>query len=133
MARFGKASQERLMQAHPDLQRLLSEAIGHVDFSIVCSYRGREEQGKAVAQGKSKTPWPTSKHNHLPSLAVDLCPYRNGMKWNDREAFYYLGGILKGLSIAMGIPIRWGGDWDGDNDLHDQRFTDLPHFEIRTP
>jgi peptidoglycan LD-endopeptidase CwlK len=30
----------------------------------------------------------------------------------------------------MGIEIRWGGDWDGDGDLSDHKFNDLPHFEL---
>ena len=130
MPQFGKASLDRLSQAHPDLQRLCNEAIKHFDFSVVCSYRGREDQEKAFADGATTKHFPDSKHNCMPSLAVDLCPYRNGMQWTDREAFYLMGGYLKGLAIIMGIKIRWGGDWDGDNDLHDQRLYDLPHIEV---
>jgi peptidoglycan L-alanyl-D-glutamate endopeptidase CwlK len=26
--------------------------------------------------------------------------------------------------------IRWGGDWDGDQDFRDQTFDDLAHFEL---
>ncbi len=28
-----------------------------------------------------------------------------------------------------GIKIRWEGDWNGNYDLKDQNFYDLPHFE----
>jgi peptidoglycan L-alanyl-D-glutamate endopeptidase CwlK len=35
-----------------------------------------------------------------------------------------------GIAAKMGIKIRWGGDWDRDEELHDQTFFDLPHFEL---
>jgi peptidoglycan L-alanyl-D-glutamate endopeptidase CwlK len=31
----------------------------------------------------------------------------------------------------MGIKIRWGGDWDSDGDINDNRFDDLVHVEIK--
>ena len=31
----------------------------------------------------------------------------------------------------LDIPIRWGGDWDSDNNLNDQNFMDLVHFELK--
>ena len=43
---------------------------------------------------------------------------------------YAFGGFVKGVASQKGIKIRWGGDWDSDNDLHDQNFIDLPHFEL---
>jgi len=30
----------------------------------------------------------------------------------------------------MDISIRWGGDWNMDTYVKDQRFNDLPHFEL---
>ena len=26
--------------------------------------------------------------------------------------------------------VRWGGDWNMDNNFKDQKFNDLPHFEL---
>jgi len=31
----------------------------------------------------------------------------------------------------MGIRLRWGGDWDMDFKVMDNRFDDFPHFEVR--
>ena len=31
---------------------------------------------------------------------------------------------------AMGIDLRWGGDWDRDTEVRDNSFDDLVHFEI---
>jgi peptidoglycan L-alanyl-D-glutamate endopeptidase CwlK len=131
MPQFGPESKKKLALLHPDLQALLREAIKVMNFTIVCSFRDKAGQDAAVASGASKTPWPTSKHNKVPAQAFDFCPYRNGLQWNDREAFYYMAGIFKGIATQMNIPIRWGGDWDGDNDLHNQTFNDLPHIEIK--
>lgn len=46
------------------------------------------------------------------------------------ERWFMFGGFVKGIAQHMGIPIRWGGDWDGDNQMSDQKFDDLPHFEL---
>ena len=61
-------------------------------------------------------------------MALDVCPYP--IDWNDKDRFYNFAGLVKGIAISMDIKIRWGGDWDGDNDLKDQTFFDLPHFEL---
>lgn len=126
---------------HPDLQRLCNELIKHRDFSILQGHRGKAEQDTAVANGYSKTPWPTSRHNSIPSLAVDMCPYPiprwamnpAGQAEDKMSRDYWVGwgAYVKGFADATGIPIRWGGDWDGDWDLLEHRLFDGPHFELR--
>ena len=32
----------------------------------------------------------------------------------------------------MDINLRWGGDWDQDTEVKDNRFDDLGHFELDT-
>ena len=39
--------------------------------------------------------------------------------------------MLRGLGKAMGVNIRWGGDWDSDGDINDNKFDDLVHVEIK--
>ena len=76
---------------------------------------------------------PQSKYNKTPSLAADVVPwFKNSphIRWEDREAFYCFGGFVLGVAAEMGLTIRWGGDWDRDEYLHDQSFFDLPHFEL---
>lgn len=126
--KFGTKSLHELQTAHPDLQRLFIEVVKYYDCSVLVGYRGQAEQDEAFQTGCSKLKFPTSKHNKLPSLAVDVAPYP--INWDDKERFYHFGGFVKGLAISMGIMIRWGGDWDGNNNLRDQRFFDLPHFEL---
>lgn len=133
MFKFGEHSLKILSEIHPSLQLVLNEAIKVIDFSIICGRRNKKDQDKAFTEGKSKLEWPNSKHNvevPLLSRAVDISPYRNGLQWNDKEGFTYLAGIIKGIAHLKGIPIRWGGDFNRDNDLHNDRFVDMPHFEL---
>lgn len=103
-----------------------------MDFTVVCGHRSHEAQAVAFRDGKSRLPPGSSKHNSIPSDAVDLAPWfpGDGIRWNDVEAFCLMAGIIKGVAAAQGVRIRWGGDWDGDNDRADQTFDDLGHFEI---
>ena len=128
MPHFGPRSIENLSECHPSLQRLFKEVIKHYDCAVICGHRGKEEQDRAFFEGKSKLTFPMSKHNKVPSLAVDVVPYP--VDWRDRDRFYYFAGLVKGIASSMGIKIRWGGDWDSDNNFKDQSFHDLPHFEL---
>jgi peptidoglycan L-alanyl-D-glutamate endopeptidase CwlK len=61
-------------------------------------------------------------------VAVDAAPWP--IDWRDTERFIYFGGYVKGIAAQQGVPIRWGGDWDGDFALKDNLFNDYAHFEI---
>ena len=128
MAKFGTTSKRNLSEAHPELQRLFEEVVKFYDCSVIEGHRPKVEQDKAYHSGKSKVQWPDSKHNSKVSMAVDVVPYP--IDWNDKQRFYFFAGLVKGIATRMGIDIRWGGDWDRDNDFKDQTFHDLPHFEL---
>jgi hypothetical protein len=135
MPTFGNRSKNNLATAHPDLQRLFNEVIKHYDCAVICGHRSKEDQDKAFHEGRSKVQWPNGKHNKQPSLAVDVVPWfsnKPNIRWNDSSKFYEFGGFVQGVAATMGIDIRWGGNWDGDDELKDQTFFDLPHFELRT-
>lgn len=125
---FGERSQAALTTAHPKLRALFEEVVKGVDCTVICGFRGQQEQDLAVAMGKSKKAWPESKHNAYPSLAVDVAPFP--IDWKDEKRFYFFAGYVKRVAEEMGIKIRFGGDWDGDFDLKDQNFFDLDHFEL---
>jgi peptidoglycan L-alanyl-D-glutamate endopeptidase CwlK len=128
MPSFSERSQLRLATCDERLQRVLNEAIKHVDFSVLCGYRDKPEQERAYQRGLTKVQYPNSKHNSYPSLAVDIAPYP--IDWKDAKRFYYLAGHVLAIAQMMGVNLRWGGDWDRDDDLSDQTFFDLPHFEL---
>lgn len=125
---FSLFSESKLKTCHPYLREVLQAAILVYDFRILEGHRTEEEQSDAFFKGHSKVMWPDSKHNSLPSKAVDIAPYP--IDWNDKVRFYFLAGIVKGIARLKGINIRWGGDWDSDGDFKDQTFDDLVHFEL---
>jgi len=132
MPKFSDISKQRISTLHSKLQTLMYEVINYQDFSVICGYRGKEDQDKAVAEGKSKTPWPKSKHNHYPSLAVDIMPYYpKGIRWTDKEGLYFFIGRIQGIADMLGISIRLGIDWNGDYDMHNDSFVDGPHIELK--
>ena len=88
-----------------------------------------EQIKQAFEQGKSKVKYPDGRHNKLPSLAVDVTPYP--VDWNDRERQTLFAGFVIGIARSMDINLRWGGDWDQDFEVQDNKFDDFPHFEIR--
>lgn len=130
MPSFGDRSKKNLSEAHPLLQELFEEVVKHYDCAVIEGHRPKEEQDKAFHGGKSKVQWPNSKHNQTPSLAVDVCPFP--INWKDTRRFYYFAGHVMATARVMGIDLRWGGDWNGNNEFKDQSFHDLPHFELRS-
>jgi peptidoglycan L-alanyl-D-glutamate endopeptidase CwlK len=134
MPNFSKNSKRELATCHPDLQRLFNRVIQHYDCTIVNGARGELEQNQAFANGASKLQWPDSKHNVVPpaifSMAVDAAPYEmTAIDWSPDQCLHF-GGYVLGAAAVLGISIRWGGDWDRDNDVQDQTFNDLVHFEL---
>lgn len=128
MAAFSKRSLAALSTCHPDLQKLMSEAIKDYDFAVICGHRGRADQDRAVAQGMSKLAFPKSKHNKLPSLAVDIVPYP--VRWKDIDSFKQLAVHIHKVADQLGIKIRHGADWNMNGDYTDEKFSDWPHYEL---
>jgi peptidoglycan L-alanyl-D-glutamate endopeptidase CwlK len=129
MPRFGRRSRKNLETCHEDLQELFNEVIKFFDCTVIQGHRGKEEQNKYFDEGKSKVKYPKGRHNANPSNAVDVVPYP--IDWKDTDRMYYFAGFVKGIAYKMGIPIRWGGDWNDNTEVKDTNFKDLPHFELR--
>lgn len=130
---FGTNSRNRLSECHFNLQNIFNEVIKHWNCAVITGRRGQGEQDQAFFEGCSKLVYPTSKHNKKPSWASDVVPWflnTPHIRWDDREAFYCFGGFVLGVAAMMGIDLRWGGDWNMNQDVHDQSFFDLPHFEL---
>lgn len=137
MPSFGTASRKRRETLHPTLKILMDEAIKVMDFTIVCGFRDEEAQNKAFEDGASTKQWSNSKHNQVPSIAVDIAPWdpymrngKGGIDWQNINRFILLAGIVKGIAHTLEIPIRWGGDFDSDTFIKDQSFIDMPHIEL---
>jgi len=133
MPEYSQKSKTKLSQCHPDLQRLFNKVIENYDHAILVGERNEEAQNKAFAGNYSQKKFPDSFHNRKPSLAVDAAPwFRNEphIRWNDTMKMYEFAGFVQATAKNMGIEIRWGGNWDQDDELHDQKFNDLAHFEL---
>lgn len=149
MPSFSQKSLDQLDTTDLVLQKLFNKVIEVHDCTIIQGHRPKQIQDMYFKTGRSKVQWPDSKHNESPSLALDVAPYiqGRGIPWpqkpsswehassrnryiKDLNQFYYFAGIVKGVAEEMKINIRWGGDWDMDNDLRDNRFDDLVHFEL---
>jgi len=126
MPNFGDASKASRAKLHPKLQELVDAAIKEIDFKILDATRGRAAQEKAFAQGNSKAKFGQSAHNYVPAIAADLFPAP--YDWNNRQAFINLSKVVLRIAKEKGIPIRWGGDWNGDGNLSDG--WDMPHYEL---
>lgn len=117
---LSKKSLEKLATCDSRLRVIVGELSGMLDVAVLCGHRSKEEQDKAVAGGFSKTKWPTSKHNTLPSKAVDLAPLP--IDWDNLSAFEHMIDLVKKIAADYGIKIRCGADF--------KSFKDYPHIEV---
>jgi peptidoglycan L-alanyl-D-glutamate endopeptidase CwlK len=120
-------SQQRLMTCDRRLQEIVLAAFKRMDFVVLCGFRNEKDQTDAFEQGRSKVQWPNSRHNRNPSKAVDLAPLP--INWKDTTAFRQLSDIMFEEAKARGVRLRWGGDFNM-NGKPDDRFVDMPHYEI---
>ena len=139
---FGARSESLLSGVHPELQRLAREAIRTCpfDFAVTEGARDAETQAQKLAEGKSKVK--ISKHQAVPSQAVHLDPYpvlypqdsdSPMIKTKKYARYYMLSMHVRGTAARLGIPIRWGGAWDGSYDILNNKFDDLAHYELGSP
>ena len=120
MAKFSKRSKDILSTCHIDLQLLCNESIKLTDFSILCGYRGEQEQNRLLDSGNSNAAWPLSKHNQQPSFAVDIAPYP--IDFEDIPGFKDLALTIFSVASELEIGLIWGG--------HFNNLKDYGHFEL---
>ena len=134
MASFGRASEAKLKMAHPDIQLVMRKAIKVIDFTIVQTVRTSAEHARYLILGKTTVAYEDSKHSLKPPEGIDIAPWfivKPHVRWEDSGTFIYTAGIIMGVGYELGIPLRWGGNWDRDEEiLTDQNFDDVGHFEL---
>lgn len=136
---FSERSKSNLATCDERLVRVCTRALDFnvADFTVIEGHRTLAKQRDHFAAGRSKADGvrKISKHQHLPSLAVDLMPWPaevNGINvWHDVKRFSVLAGLIYAAAAIEGVQIVWGGDWDGDGNNADSSLDDLPHFELR--
>jgi peptidoglycan L-alanyl-D-glutamate endopeptidase CwlK len=142
MYRFGRRSLEIINGLHPDLQKVLLEAITSSpwDFGLHSGYRSPEEQYELYQQGRTKpgnkVTWidgvsRKSYHNYNPALAFDFHCSVKGNTWDntkkevDGDPAYLeeiARHIVKVAKDKFDIELKWGGDW--------KKTPDAPHIQL---
>lgn len=117
---FGNRSKERLKGVHPDMVKVMEEAIKEspLDFSITEGLRTRERQQELFSAGKSQT----MNSRHLTGKAVDIAVIKDGTVTWELKYYRLVTDHIKKVARELNIPIVCGIDWTS--------FVDGPHIEL---
>lgn len=117
---FSQRSLDNIKGVHPDLVRVLNNALAitDVDFGIIEGLRTKERQQQMVNEGKSQT----LKSRHIGGFAVDFAAYIGGVLTWEEKYYHEIARALKTSSWGFDIPIVWGGDW--------KTLVDMDHVEL---
>lgn len=142
MYKFSINSKRELNTCHKDIRTVFNKAItlSDIDFGISEGHRSKERQQELYAQGRTKPGRIVtyvdgikimSKHNYYPSMAVDIFAWVDNRVSYEVKDLAYIAGVILSVAKEMRVNMRWGGNWDRDGVIiDDQRFIDLPHFEL---
>ena len=119
-------AEPRLQDAWQAIHRVYTtQQPGH-DAILTCVYRSPQEQALCYAKGRTAPGQIItycdgtailSKHNHLPSRALDFCLVIYGKVSWDLAEYAVVGQIAEAAGLV------WGGSW--------ARLTDAPHLELK--
>lgn len=141
MYKLGQRSLDNLKGVHPNLVKLMTEAIktSPVDFTITEGTRTTKEQQQLYAQGRTTKgrivtykDGVKNKSNHQAKsdgygYAIDLYPFFEGIvQVHHKDTVARLKQIaahIKKVAKSLNINITWGGDWKSPYDP--------PHFELK--
>ena len=148
---LSQRSLDRLVGVDERLQRVVKRAIelSKQDFMVLEGVRTRQQcmtnygKGRTIAQcvakgvpaqyanpKAAKVTWLNNPFasKHVSGKAVDLVPYP--VDWHNLKKFDVIAQAMLQASKELGIPIRWGADWDADGKPRERGESDSPHFEI---
>lgn len=146
MPKYSAVSQANVNECTPGLQKVFNFVIKHWDNIVTDGGRTLQEQQLNVLRGVSQT----LNSRHLlckkcgKSHAIDSMPYPTDWKAIEKgiaaikkvdpgmqtvEAYMYVG-FVQGVAAAFGVKLSSGVDWDGDRELSEHGFIDLPHHQV---
>ena len=138
MNKFSQRSLNSLKGIHPDLVKVMTEAVKYspIDFTITDGVRTTAQQQALYAKGRTvpgtkvtNADGIRSKSNHQAKsdgygYAVDLYAYHSGkVQVNDDKSLKIIATHIKSVAKDLGVKIEWGGDW--------KSIIDYPHFELK--
>jgi peptidoglycan L-alanyl-D-glutamate endopeptidase CwlK len=117
---LSQRSKDRLKGVHPDLVKVIEEAIKEspLDFSISEGLRTKERQKVLFDSGKSQT----MNSRHITGHAIDFAVLKDGEVTWDFKYYQLVADHIKKVAKELNVPITWGGDWVS--------FKDGPHVEL---
>ncbi len=120
MYSFSQRSKDRLKGVHPDLVKVMEEAIKEspLDFGITEGLRTLDRQKELFEAGKSQT----MNSRHLKGFAVDIAVFIDGKVNWDLPNYRIVTDHIKSTAKKLNIPIQCGIDWVS--------FVDGPHIEL---
>ena len=148
---LSQRSLDRLVGVDERLQRVVKRAIelSKQDFMVLEGVRTRQQcmtnygKGRTIAQcvakgvpaqyanpNAAKVTWLNNPFasKHVSGKAVDLVPYP--VDWDDLKKFDTIAQAMLQAAKELGVPVRWGADWDNDGKPRERGESDSPHFEI---
>lgn len=135
MAYFGGRSKAALATCHVDMRRVSEDIIKWYDHSIIWGHRDEETQNEMYNRVPrvTKARWPDSKHNELPSLAIDFAPWPL-LYEAPEEDFCVIAGAYMFRGYELGIEVGWGGDWNLNRTTSDEdTLKDWGHLWLVNP
>ena len=132
MPKFSNRSKDKLLTCDQKLQNICNLVINYLDISVISGRRTALEQDSLYERGLSQVRFPLSKHNLSPSMAIDIMLWNKEkphLRWNDREQMALVAGYMLMAASHLGYKLRWGGDFNGNLDTHDN-WWDGAHFEL---
>lgn len=129
---LSESSLAQLDTCSEPLQELFLKVAKTYPCQVIEGHRNKEKQDEAFAKGTSKLKWPFGNHNNFPSTACDVSPLDQygRIDWNDIKKICHFAGYVMGVADTLEIKIRWGGDFNRNGVIGDQKFFDGVHFEL---
>jgi peptidoglycan L-alanyl-D-glutamate endopeptidase CwlK len=117
---LSQRSKDRLKGVHPDLVKVIEEAIKEspLDFSISEGLRTKDRQKVLFDSGKSQT----MNSRHITGHAIDFAVIKDGEVTWDLKYYRIVTDHIKKVAKQLDIPIVCGIDWVS--------FVDGPHIEL---
>lgn len=118
-------SLKKLADVHPDLVKVARRAaeISAVKFRVTQGARSLTQQRALVKSGASRTM--RSRHLIAPNglaHAIDVVALVGSRISWELPLYHRIADAFKQAGRELGVPIEWGGDWQG--------FVDGPHFQL---
>lgn len=120
MFSLGTRSRARLKGVHPDLVKVVEQAIkvSKIDFTVLEGLRTIERQKILVNSGASQT----MNSRHLTGHAVDLGAWiEDEVRW-DWPLYAQINDAMQKAAKELGISVEWGGAW--------KSFKDGAHWQL---